>query len=67
MSKNTFYIVQYNDCYGNGNNKKIETLVKDEKGFNSWLNQHNHMRILMDEQAEGKNEFDLIPINLFEL
>ena len=62
---NTFYIVQYNDKYGNGNNKSLEILVRDKKGFEDWLKAHNAER--EGEIEEGADEFDLIPISLFEL
>lgn len=63
---NTFYIVQYNDKYGNGDDKKIETLVRDKQGFEDWLKTHNTTRYLDGEMEEGADEFDLIPISLFE-
>jgi len=66
MSKNTFYIVQYNDKYGNGKNKVFETLVKDKQGFENWLKFHNAQRDDDGEMEEGADEFDLIPINLFD-
>lgn len=65
MSKNQFYIVQYNDLYGNGDDTKIEVLVKNKTAFKKWLKQWNKERkgyALM----EGEEEFDLIPIKLFE-
>lgn len=62
---NTFYIVQYNDIYGNGTDKKIECIVKDETTFNKWLKEHNQERIDMGADPEYKEEFNLIPVNLF--
>jgi len=67
MSKNTFYIVQYNDRYGNGTDKVFETLVRDKQGFEDWLKAHNQEREEEGEMEESADEFDLIPINLFEL
>jgi hypothetical protein len=67
MSNNTFYIVQYNDKYGNGKNKSFEILVKDKQVFEDWLKAHNQEREEEGEMEESADEFDLIPINLFEL
>jgi hypothetical protein len=66
MEKNTFYIVQYNDRYGNGNDTKIEVLVRSQLEFNKWLKEHNAERIAMEEEPEGIEEFNLIPISLYE-
>ena len=63
---NQFYIVKYNDKYGNGNDKSFEILVKDKQVFEDWLKAHNATRYLDGEMEEGAEEFDLIPINLFE-
>lgn len=63
---NTFYIVQYNDKYGSGLGKVMETLVKDKQGFEDWLKAHNAQRDIDGEMEEGADEFDLIPISLFE-
>lgn len=60
----TYYIVQYNDCYGNGDNKTIECLVKDKKTFKKWLKQHNIDRKSDGNEPEDVEEFDLIPVNL---
>ena len=65
MSK-TYYIVQYNDCYGNGTDKSIETLVESKDDFKKWLEQHNKERIADGEIDESEEEFDLIPIELFK-
>jgi len=67
MSKNTFYIVQYNDRYGNGQNKTYECLVKSKAEFERWLKAYNEERDDAGEMEESADEFDLIPINLFEL
>jgi len=66
MSK-TFYIVQYNDKYGNGNDKHLECIVKDKQAFESWLMAHNTLRESEGELTESEDEFNLIPINLYEL
>jgi hypothetical protein len=62
---NTFYIVEYNDRYGNGDDKKIECIVKNKTAFNKWLKEHNQERRGMGAQSEKKEEFDLIPVNLY--
>ena len=56
-----FYIVQYNDCYGNGDDKAIEGLIESKEDFDAWLEQHNKERDITDDEVE----FDLIPIILF--
>jgi hypothetical protein len=61
-----YYIVQYNDKYGNGKDKVLEVLVKNKQAFESWLKEHNALRESEDELTESEDEFDLIPINLFE-
>jgi len=66
MKETTFYIVQYNDCYGNGDQKSNEVLVKDEATFWRWLKQRNKERIAEGEMEEQVEEFDLIPITLFK-
>ena len=63
---NTFYIVQYNDCYGNGNDKNIECIVKSEADFKRWLKEWNAERKGMGAEPEKKEEFTLIPVNLWE-
>jgi len=64
-TNDTYYIVQYNDMYGNGTDKKIECIVKDEDGFNKWFEEHNNEREEMGEEPESREEFTLIPVNLF--
>ena len=66
MSKNVFYIVQYNDCYGNGDGKMFECIVKSESEFKNWLKLHNSERELMGEEPEGDEEFTLIPVDFWE-
>ena len=61
-----FYIVQYNDKYGNGKDKYFECVVKDKESFDKWLKAHNEERAEQGEMEEGADEFDLIPIGLFE-
>ena len=61
----TYYIVQYNDCYGNGTDKKIECIVKSDADFKRWLKEHNSEREDMGADPEGDEEFTLIPVNLF--
>jgi hypothetical protein len=69
----TLYVVQYNDCYGNGN-KKLEVIVESHEDFKKWLKIHNEERA--DDQCldiddddfvvEHEEEFYLIPLNLFK-
>ena len=63
---NTFYIVEYNDRYGNGDDKKIECIVKNKTAFNKWLKEHNQERKDMGAEPESAEEFDLIPVNLYQ-
>lgn len=66
MRDTSFFIVQYNDCYGNGDQKSNEVLVKNEAGFWKWLEERNKERVAAGEMEEQVEEFDLIPINLFK-
>jgi hypothetical protein len=66
MENNTFYIVEYNDCYGNGDQKSNEVLVRSEQEFLLWLERRNKERADAGELIEDVEEFDLIPIELFE-
>ena len=66
MENNTFYIVEYNDCYGNGDQKSNEVLVRNEQEFLLWLERRNKERADAGELIEDVEEFDLIPIELFE-
>ena len=61
----TFYIVQYNDRYGNGTDKSNEILVESKKDFEAWLVLHNEEREAEGNEPDDEDEFDLIPINLF--
>jgi len=61
-----YYIVQYNDKYGNGKDKYFECIVKDKESFDKWLKAHNEERKEQGEMEEGAEEFDLIPIGSFE-
>jgi hypothetical protein len=65
MENNTFYIVEYNDCYGNGD-RQIEVLVRSEQEFLLWLELRNKERADAGELIEDVEEFDLIPIELFD-
>lgn len=60
-----YYIVQYNDSYGNGTDKDIECLVKSKEDFDLWLSKHNEERENDGNEPEDEDEFDLIPITLF--
>lgn len=62
----TLYLVEYNDCYGNGNNKSIEVIVKDRNAFLKWLDERNAERDEMGEIEESEDEFNLIPVQLFD-
>ncbi len=66
MGSKTFYIVEYNDCYGNGDQKSNEVLVRSEQEFLLWLERRNKERADAGELIEDVEEFDLIPIELFE-
>ena len=65
MENSTFYIVEYNDCYGNGD-RQIEVLVRSEQEFLLWLELRNKERADAGELVEDMEEFDLIPIELFD-
>lgn len=65
MNTEIYFIVQYNDCYGNGD-KENEVLVKDENTFLRWLAQRNQERSESGELEENVEEFDLIPIAIFK-
>ena len=58
----TLFVVQYNDCYGNGDTN-FEVIVKNKTDFKKWLKKHNAER---DGMKEKEEEFTLIPLNLFE-
>jgi hypothetical protein len=62
---NTFYIVQYNDRYGNGDDKMYECIVKSKADFLKWLKEHNKERKGMGAMAESAEEFNLIPVNFW--
>ena len=61
------FVVQYNDTYGNGNNKKLEVIVKSYEDFLKWLDEHNKQRKFEDEDSieEDEDEFTLIALSLF--
>lgn len=67
----TLYVVQYNDCYGNGTDKKLEVIVENHNQFLEWLKEHNEdrrMDYLDDDDfvEESAEEFNLIPLKLFQ-
>jgi hypothetical protein len=66
MEEATLYIVQYNDCYGNGDQKQNEVLVDNEAGFWKWLALRNEERVAAGEMEEQVEEFDLIPMTHFK-
>jgi hypothetical protein len=63
MQTETFFVVQYNDIYGNGDKKNLEVIVKNRNHFLEWLDEHNEMR--GGSEPETEEEFNLIPLNLF--
>ena len=64
MKTTTVYIVRYNDCYGNGDDKKLEVVLKNKAAFNQWHKAHNKKRKEDGNAPEGREEFDLIPIQM---
>ena len=67
MSKNeNYYVVQYNDRYGNGDDKVLEVIVRTKTDFKEWLKIHNKNRKENGDMKESAEEFTLIPITLFE-
>ena len=54
-------LIQYNDCYGNGN-KSFEGYVNHETEFYAWLEKRNELRELDGDEPEGAEEFDLIEL-----
>lgn len=66
MKKQTVYIIQYNDCYGNGDQKSIEGVITSKSGFTQWLKEHNANRKADGNSKEGKDEFDLIECDLLD-
>lgn len=70
MKTKQLYIIEYNDCYGNGTNKKLEAVIKNKEDFINWLKQHNENRRLDclnddDFLEENEEEFNIIPIDMF--
>ena len=66
MRTKTFYVVQYNDCYGNGDNKTLEVIVESHNDFKEWLKQRNEEREEFGESEEFEDEFNLIPLILYK-
>ena len=62
----SIYIVQYNDCYGNGTDKSFEVALTDKKDFKAWLKEHNAERKGMGAMKESADEFDIIELKVFE-
>jgi hypothetical protein len=68
----TKYLIQYNDKYGNGDNKTIEGYLDKESDFTKWLIIHNQERASENgskidkngkyETDENEEEFDIIRI-----
>lgn len=42
---------------------KLEVVVENEKQFKKWLKEHNDSR---DAEPESADEFELIPLNLYQ-
>lgn len=61
MQEKILFIVEYNDKYGDGNNKSIEVIVESENEFNIWLSKRNAERISDGELEESADEFTLHP------
>ncbi len=64
MKTKTLYVVRYNDCYGNGDTY-LEVIVESKDDFKKWLKQHNEDREENGEIEDNEEEFDLIPLELF--
>jgi len=62
----TVFIVQYNDCHGNGDDDSIEAVVKNRTGFKNWLAEHNRDRRADGNEPESAEEFDLIETQMVE-
>lgn len=58
------FVVQYNDRYGNGDNKSIEAVVENKTAFKKWLREHNKQRKADGNKPESSEEFDLIPTQM---
>jgi len=67
METKNYFIVQYNDKFGDGNNTTFECIVKDKNDFIKWLKKHNEEREADGNEPEGEEEFSLIPIGLANL
>jgi len=65
METKNYFIVQYNDRYGNGQNKTYECLVKSKAEFERWLKAYNEEREADGNEPESEEEFNLIPVKLF--
>jgi len=80
VPKEEYFIVQYNDCYGNGDQKQYEG-VMTRPGFETWLVEHNERRwneVACGEKDsedhlnkkcccfENEDEFDLIPTTIIK-
>lgn len=66
----TLYVVEYNDCYGNGD-ESLEVIVESYEDFLQWLEKHNEERksdYLDDDDCieETEEEFNLIELNLYK-
>lgn len=57
------YLVEYNDCYGNGDDKSIEGYVNSKEEFDNWLKERNKEREAEGESEESSEEFDLVPVH----
>lgn len=63
--KKTFYVVEYNDCYGSGT-KQLKVIVESREDFLNWLKNHNDAKrtaFIVNNDTEA--EFNLIPLELF--
>ena len=64
--KKTFYVVEYNDCYGNGT-RELKVIVESHKDFLDWLQKHNNAkRTAFRDNNDTEAEFNLIPLELYQ-
>ena len=66
VKQKEIFIIQYNDCYGNGDNKSFEGALEKRSDFKLWLEEHNKVRTDEGEMEEEKEEFNLIRLSLYK-
>ena len=57
------YLIEYNDIYGNGEDKYIEGYIENINEFDEWLSEHNKTRIDDGNDPENAEEFNIITIH----